>query len=269
MVRKLLKYEIFAYARTLTPMYLILLGISVLCRLVQLFENDGVSYGIVFTSSVVALVITLIACIGMTAVFGVVRFYKNLYSAEGYLSFTLPVTPTAHLVSKTAAQLIFQAIAVAVCLLAGAVATLGEVLREVLLAADWLMGELFAACGHNAALYVIELLVLLAVGVAYAYLMCCTCITVGQTAKKNRILMAFGAYFVWYLITQVVGTVFLVVVALLSQAGLLDEITRLITRYPQQFLHVALIGATLLATAVSAVFFFVSHRIMSRRLNLE
>lgn len=269
MVKKLLKYELYAYVRTLTPMYLILIGISILCRFVQLFENDHISYSIVFWSSVTALIITVIACIGMTAIFGITRFYKNLYSAEGYLSFTLPVTPTAHLIAKTAAQVIFSAAAVLVSLIAAAIATAGEVLAELFRAGFWLAGKYFEICGGHGVFYILEILLLLLVSVIYAYLMCCTCITIGQTAKKNRVLMAFGVYFIWYFITQVVGTVMLILIAVFGEIGLLDAIAQVIADYPKAFMHVGLVGATLLFAAISAVFFFVSHRIMSRRLNLE
>ena len=103
----------------------------------------------------------------------------------------------------------------------------------------------------------------------YFYLMCCACISVGQTAKKNRILKAFGAYFVWYLITQVVGTVAIIVFAILGEVGLLDAIALVISDHPFEFIHVAMVCGLLLAAAISALFCFVSHRIMSRRLNLE
>ena len=269
MVKKLLKYELYAYTRTLLPVYAILLGISVLCRFVQFFENDHVSYGIVFWSSVIALIITVVACIGMTVGYGIVRFYKNLFSSEGYLSFTLPVTPTAHLIAKTAGQFIFCAAAVAVSLVAASIATAGEVLVEVLRAGFWLVGELFEICEGNTVFYILEVLLLLAVAVIYFYLMCCACIAIGQTAKKNRILKAFGAYFVWYLITQIVGTVAIIIFAVFGEIGLLDAIAQVIADYPFAFVHVAMVGGLLLASAVSTMFFFIAHRIMSRRLNLE
>lgn len=270
MVKKLLKYELYAYTRTLLPVYVILLGISVLCRFVQFFENDHVSYGILFWSSVVALIITVIACIGMTVGYGIVRFYKNLFSLEGYLSFTLPVTPTAHLVAKTLGQLIFSAAAVAVALVSVAIATAGEVLVEIFRAGFWLVGEFYELCGGgNATFYILEALLLLVIIVVYFYLMCCACIAVGQTAKKNRILKAFGAYFVWYLITQAVGTVGIIVFAVFGEIGLLEAIGLVIENYPFEFVHVLMVGSLAIAAAISAMFFFISHRIMSRRLNLE
>ena len=269
MVKKLLKYELYAYTRTLLPVYAILLGISALCRFVQFFENDHVSYGILFWSSVTALIITVIACIGMTVGYGIVRFYKNLFSLEGYLSFTLPVTPTAHLIAKTLGQFIFCAAAVAVSLVSVAIATAGEVLVEIFRAGFWLIGEFFEKCGGHAAFYTLEALLLLVIIVVYFYLMCCACISVGQTAKKNRILKAFGAYFVWYLITQAVGTVGIIVFAIFGEIGLLEAIGRVIEDYPFEFVHVLMVGAFIIAAAISAMFFFISHRIMSRRLNLE
>ena len=42
MVKKLFKYEFFSYARTLLPINLILIGISIMGRLIQFLENDGI-----------------------------------------------------------------------------------------------------------------------------------------------------------------------------------------------------------------------------------
>lgn len=44
MVKKLMKYELASYMRSLLPFQLILLGIALLHRFVQLFENDGDAY---------------------------------------------------------------------------------------------------------------------------------------------------------------------------------------------------------------------------------
>ncbi len=43
----------------------------------------------------------MMAAFVVTAVILIQRFYKNLLGSEGYLMFTLPVTVTQHLLSKT------------------------------------------------------------------------------------------------------------------------------------------------------------------------
>ena len=71
MVKKLIKFEFIAWFRTMLPMLLILLGISGLTRIVQLFEAETATYSIVNTSSIVALCISILVCCCA------VRFYAD------------------------------------------------------------------------------------------------------------------------------------------------------------------------------------------------
>lgn len=54
-----MKYELASYMRSLLPFQLILLGIALLHRFVQLFENDGDAYWTFFSSSTAIFIISL------------------------------------------------------------------------------------------------------------------------------------------------------------------------------------------------------------------
>ena len=83
MVRKLIKHEMNAFARSMLPMEIILLGMAVLTRFVQLFETESSAYNTVRTSSIVMFVIAIVVCLVMTVVVSIRRFYVNLFSSEG------------------------------------------------------------------------------------------------------------------------------------------------------------------------------------------
>ena len=57
------------------------------------------------TAIVAALLIVGLSVLSVVVV--VVRFYQNLISDEGYLSFTLPVTAAQHIAAKLAAGILF------------------------------------------------------------------------------------------------------------------------------------------------------------------
>ncbi len=269
MVKKLLKYEFISYLRTLVPMYIILLAIGAVNRFIQLFENDHFSYGIVFNSSLIALIISIIVCVVMTVVVGIVRFHKNLYTSEGYLTFTLPVTSGQHIFTKLVMLLTFTLIGIAVIFTSASVAMLGDVLIEVYKAIGYLLKQYFAHFGVHGAFYIIEVALFILVSVIYQYLLYYSCITIGQTAKKNRVFMAFVTYFVYYLITQVFGTIFLIVGMIFGEMGILGRISNVISEHPYVSTHV--IFATLIAffTVLCVVLYFVNRFIMNRKLNLE
>ena len=61
MVRKLMKYEFAFYFKRLLPLGLLVLGTALLNRILQFFEADNTPYRIIFGSSVVLLVIAILA----------------------------------------------------------------------------------------------------------------------------------------------------------------------------------------------------------------
>jgi hypothetical protein len=114
MLSKLLKYEFKDTARTIPLLYLVglifagLVLFSVKLLHIQWFQ---------FTTSVVLMLLGIAVSI-ITFVIIVMRFYKNLYSNEGYLMFTLPVKPGLLLASKSIAAFFWMILSY--CFTAGA-----------------------------------------------------------------------------------------------------------------------------------------------------
>ena len=269
MVKKLLKYEFISYLRTLMPMYVIMLAIGLLNRFIQLFENDHFSYNIVFTSSLVALIISAVVCLLMTVVMGVIRFYKNLYTAEGYLSFTLPVTAGQHIFSKLMMLVTFTCISLLAIFAACSFAMMGEFFAEVFKAIGYLLNRFCREYSTHSIFYILEVILLFFAAIIYLYLVYYGCITIGQTAKKNRILMAFGVYFIYYLITQVLGTIMVIVGMFFGEIGILEKLGTFITRHPLTSAHFFLIGEAVLLAGLSAAYYFIIRYFMNNKLNLE
>ena len=266
MVKKLIKYDLKAFLKVMLPVYFVLIGVAALYRIVSLFENDGVFFGIFNASAVIILVISVIVCLLLTFIFSIVRFYKNLYTAEGYLTFTLPVTPAAHIISKLTVSLIFDVITLAVVILSVAVATAGELFAEIVKAAFYLLGGAFRFLGGQSPLYVAEFVIMIIASLVAAHLLTYMCISVGQVVNKHKILLAVGVYFGVYVVSQVIGTV---VLALGVSTDLPTHIAEFAYRSPHAFLHILLCGVTLLEIALAAIYYAVTHRMIKKHLNLE
>ncbi len=269
MVKTLLKHEAKAYLHTLVPMNIILLCVALFTRIVWLFESDAVIFDIVGGSSIFALVAAMIVSVVMTFAFAIVRFYKNLFTQEGYLTMCFPVSPAQHIIAKLVCALGFSLITVLALLLASAVAAAGDVFVEVIKAAWYLLGKYVEYFGANGVLWIVEFVIMLIVTLASQYLLFYTCIAIGQLAKKNRILAAFGAYFVYYFICQILGTVLIIIITTLSTAGIMQLIENFISKNSELCTHIAFILSIVIYAAVSALYFFITHRIMTRKLNLE
>ena len=261
MVKKLFKHEFLAMGRLILPLIIGILGIGTLTRLIYLFESDTVIFNIVGISAFILLFIGIIASLVLCTVFGIIRF-----CSEGYLSFTLPVTPTQHLVVKLLTAVTCFILIVTAGFASLCIAFSGEALVEIFKAIGFILNG-FADCigTTNTILYIVEFLLLLLLSVFYMYLLFYTCITIGQTAKKGRIGKAIATYFIYYGITQVVGTTFVIINALLGNKG----IAGFAEAEPELFIHTFFCVEIAVISVLSLVFFLISRHIMNKRLNIE
>ena len=127
MLKKLLKYEFRATARTYGGMYLALLAASVLfggsVRRWNGTNSDAYStlvglLSLVYTAVIIGTVVVTIMTI-------VQRFYRNLLGREGYLMHTLPVTETQLVTSKLISSTVWSLCSIlAACLSFGILAVL-------------------------------------------------------------------------------------------------------------------------------------------------
>ncbi len=101
MLKKLLKYEYGATYKLYLASYVILLALALINRIV--FEIELSDNVVLLSISRMFLITTILSCIGLyfaTLIFSLFRFYKNLFTDEGYLMFTLPVSPLKLIISK-------------------------------------------------------------------------------------------------------------------------------------------------------------------------
>ena len=173
MLKKLLKYEFKATARTYGGMYLALLAASVLfggsVRRWNSTNSDAYStlvglLSLVYTAVIIGTVVVTIMTI-------VQRFYRNLLGREGYLMHTLPVTETQLVTSKLISSAVWSLCSIlAACLSFGILAVLmmadmdlleqlprmWSIIRRHLPAITWSSGERWlsaassASCGWSA-----------------------------------------------------------------------------------------------------------------------
>ena len=273
MVKKLFKHEFLAYIRVMGIVYLILLAMATAGRIIWLFESDTIAFNIIGTFSNITYGISVAAAFGFMFVLGIVRFYKHLFTAEGYLSFTLPVTPAQHILVKVVTAVAMLVVTFVAVLFSGCIISAGELFVEICKAAAYIWRAVYTEVGYQGILMVIELVILLLLWSFSGLMLYYVFISIGQLFKKNRILAAVGAYFVYYVATQILSAIFLVVLSILGAAGALDKLGEwlvyFIPVHPYIFIH-SCVGIIALLTAVFIfVEFIVVKRIITKRLNLE
>ena len=269
MVKKLFKHEFLAWLRILPLIYGIVLVIAAMNRLILCFETNTVYYTIIQVSGILMYVIGLLVCFAAPIVFGVTRFYKNLFTGEGYLSFTLPVSNTTHLWVKPITALCFSVASLLVGLLTVPIITAGDVFHEICLAAAYLLKHIPENMVGHLIGWAAEFIVLLIIALLYAHLLLNCCVSIGQLARKNRVLAAVGAYFGYYVITQIFGTFLVILMVALENTQLLRDISQFIMDKPNEFIHIMFCSFILFYGLICAAFFLISRFVIRKRLNLE
>ncbi len=269
MVKKLYKHEFLAWLRVMPLIYGIVLVVAAMNRLIFCFETDTVYYNIIQVSGIIMYVIGLLVCLSAPIVFGVIRYYKNLFTGEGYLTFTLPVSTTQHLWVKSLTALCFSVGSLLVALLTVPVITAGDVWKEICLAAEYLLRHIPKNMVGHIIGWVAEIAVLLIVALFYAHMLLNCCVSVGQMFRKNRILAAVGAYFAYYVITQIFGTIFVILMVALENTQLIWDISQFIMDKPNEFIHIMFCAFILFYSLVCTAFFLISRFVIKKRLNLE
>lgn len=270
MVKKLFKHEFLAVLRLWLPMQIILMAVALFGRVIQFFETDTQAYDIVFGSATVIYVLALFTSLMLTLIFGIVRFYKNLFTCEGYLSFTLPVNATQHVLVKTLVAGASMMGTVLVAFLSFMLFSAGEVFAEAMKAIGYLIKLFSSEFGvGNTIAYVIEGILFVAAYILMMYLLYYACIALGQTFKKNRVIGAVGVYFIYYAITQVFGTILVIICTFLADSGLFQAIGEFIDAQPELSVHLILCSLLLWSALFAAIYFFIIRWVIRNKLNLE
>ncbi len=265
MVKKLFKHEALAYLRVWIPMIAILFTVAIFGKLLYLFHIDSVMLNIFKNSATVIYVLGAVAVISLTYVFSVVRFYKNLYSCEGYLSFTLPVTPANHITVKLITACVFQIGSILCVILSSLFFASAETKKEFFTGLREMTDILYATLGGHLVLYITELFIMALVMMIIGYLIPAMCITIGQTFKKNRIIGAVIVYFIYYIIKQVIGTLILIGCAFLDTQAILLYIAS----HRVSVIHAGLLTGIVIESIFAVLYFFIIHSVMKKKLNLE
>lgn len=260
---KLLKYEWKACARICLPLYGVLILMSFVTHLLcSIPQNSTFGFMLPAISSMLYMGVMMAAFV-VTAVILIQRFYKNLLGSEGYLMFTLPVTVSQHLLSKTI-------IAVVMIGLSGLSA-----LISIGIFADMSFGALFVDMIKGVArsgglLFGLELLVLAVLGIAGMALFLYMCIALGHLASRHRLLMSI----VWYVVLSTALQVLMLMVMMGAGNAVPQPFVDLMKVWwsgitPIGAAHLMLRFCCVFTLLSDAVYFLVTRWILVHKLNLE
>ncbi len=242
MLGKLLKYDFRSVGRSMLPVYLASVALSTVCAMMARLKLDGSK---VFSALLILLVALMTASFMGTVVLLAKRFKDGLLGNEGYLSFALPVSTSAHIASKMLNALIWAALQTVVFGICAAIMVIitGDLpIKDIIEAAARILPTIQADEWGMFA----EALLLFFVEIAAFACLVYLCQAVGHLFPRRKGL--------WEVIA------FVVIVIVRGNA------LRLIG---SPFSSVDILGWILLPTAFSALYLLATWFILDRRLNLE
>lgn len=268
MVGKLFKHEFLSYAKVMSILYIVLVTSACSCWVLRFLESNTVVYKVISALSSATYNTSAFAAGVFSFALGIIRFYRNLFTAEGYLTLTLPVTVSQHIVVKAVTAVAVNCITGLIVFLAGYIASGGETVSDILALLQFLTRTIPWIGGHGV-FFLIEIGILILVSIFSSILLCYTFICIGQLFKKHRILAAVGAYFAFYIVSQVGLTVLTAVVATSTPMNFYNDLGRWMVENPSAAFHTIMWGMILLDAAFAVLEFVVIRYIITRKLNLE
>lgn len=276
MTGKLIKYEARCVGRQIGVIWAALPIIALaesfagwICsrsQAAQIVESSGFLRVVFHNLPMLIYVVLFAALIVMTLFIAVMRFYRGLLKEEGYLMHTLPVKPWQLILSKGAVTGVMVLISIVV----GAVSiVLLNLVGNVSYVAD-----VFKAFGEGlhrypiAWLYGFECLAIAVLGILAEVFKIYAAFSIGQLSGKHRIILSVGAYVgigiaFMLLATKVID--WLVNPILVVSDKALD----IMAENGSSLIQYGVIGILVYLAVQIVIYYFVSERILSKRLNLE
>lgn len=266
MLSRLIRHEWKAVSRVCIPMYggLILAALLTHFLLMNLERFSSAIYDIITMGMSVLCFGLFVAAFVLTLIIQIQRFSKNLLGDEGYLMFTLPASVSQHITAKLVVAVLLDVLSVLAAILG--------VLALALEGAMWLdlPGELWDMIQHvdwSDWLLILELLILCLAAGAVGMLHIYASIAVGHLARKHRTLTAFGAYFGFAVVLNMLFTGLMEFAASSPWAA---EVGRWLMEQEGDTGGHLLMWVMILGTAVlGAGFFALTRYLLKNHLNLE
>ena len=270
MLGKLLKHEWKEISVIPCVLSVVLLVLSVISG----FSFLGIREGAADVSRFMTIMLWLLFYFALIAVslgitiYLAVHFYKTMYTDEGYLTHTLPVSGRELLWSKlipmAAWSLLTMLVVVLAVLIFGGMGMLFAGREGIVdMTVIWeeihkLIRQMQLMGGSSLTAFIISMVYIMIVGIFNGPMMLAASIAIGQLVGKHRILGAIGAYFG-------ITTVFQIA----SQAVFFPIMIGVEGDNPLPLLTGMYFGIGTVSLVVTVLLYFVTEYLVTKKLNLE
>lgn len=269
MLGKLFKHEWKNASRTLLVVHGIVLVFAVLSRIFFAISGGLESESMLAALLIILSVMVIFTAVVFTIVFVGFRFYKSVFTDQGYLTNTLPVTPQQIMVSKGLVGVIWIVFDVIIVFAAVLIlAANGEMFR--------VMGEVFAETfkylfSGDAELSVWLTLVSVILAPFAIVIEMYVSVALGNLLSGHKVLGAVGAFVAISAVQQIVATI---TMAFTGYKAFAVEAKAVNASVSMQTNALQMVDTTFLVSLLITIVFMVTgflltKYIMTKRLNLQ
>lgn len=271
MLGKLIKYEFKHTAKAMFVTYATL-GVFTLMASIAMYRMDrGLTSENTFSTalSVTMLILYMIAIVAIYCVdfiYLVHHYYKTMYSAQGYLTHTLPVSPAASFGAKILVISLWMLVSSVLSVFSVLALLQGGSGGEFFHAFSDIVWDDFSRSVHDifgisGGYFLSYCTVMVILGILLYVLWITASMAVGQLSRKNRTACSILAAFAFYMVNQIVSTAFMLI------SGY--NLSALLNGDAASFMKTILNGSLIIILIFVAALSWICIYINSRKLNLE
>lgn len=267
MLTKLVKHEFISTWKVPVALDATLLVLGLLAHIgirTLPYIKDSIGFLVIMFLFAGVYYMGIIAANIVTMVFLVMRYYKNLYTAEGYLTFTLPVSTNSIINAKVITGYVWTLL----CLISTGMSVL-IALSGLLGMADIPYEELSEAADEFLSVFgagssaIIAIVLLGLVSSLYNVLCLYVSVTVGQLWEKHKILGAVLSYVAIYVLNLIVSQIAMITSGFYNFMN--DNLDAVFSTMYTGMLH----RTTIISGILAIVFYVACIMITKKKVNLD
>lgn len=279
MLGKLLKHEFKATARLFIPIFIMVTAISVAVRFLvdTLYDinKGGTQTGEIFSMIIMfifgaALVIGMICLILSGPAVSLYRFYKNVYTDEGYLTNTLPVKPVSILASKLITGIVWTIVSGTIVVLCFLILASSSITRLF-----FVDDNISHSAYYNALFdfildniwFIISFMIFGLISVTMSISSVYVSVSIGNLANRHKVLISIAVYFFLTIVLgMAIGIILVIEGTNFFDTTNLFEDTETFKLSGEYMVMIWVYSSVLFI--ISLIELFVTHLIMKHKLNL-
>lgn len=265
MLGKLIKYDL-KYA---SKVFLLIHGIYLLiCVALRILIMDRLNFDArpeVFMTPVTLITILMIFVLSAvtlaTSLLIALRFYRNLFGREGYLSWTLPASPSEHLLAKFLSGFLLAAVDITIIATGIVIIVTGPNVAE---AYRQIASEMTEILGVSLGAYSLKLFFFTVLFSFTSVIQIYFCVALGQLFQGHRVLFAIAFYFLTGFVVEIISTLLLLVSGLLTEQMTFSTSAFNLGQYTEKLYLIT----GMLSVILAAGEYIAAQYIMKKKINL-